>query len=285
MPRLDFFQEKEHLYYIAAPFDDFPFNVRLAGISETNPDYKASILPNVSSFYYHQFEYVVSGQGSIEINDRTINISAGDFFFIRKGKNRIIRSDRNNPLVKLYLSAKGAPLEAILSAYNFKDDAIALKIDLKNQFDEILEIVKTSTGTSRDICDKLGMIILEIIQKVYSQREKSSPKYSEDIALQIQDYIELNINRNLTLDDLYRQFFLGKTQLIKVFKKRHKCTPLYYHQKRKIDIAKDYLRLPGTKTDELAEFLGFSDTVYFTRVFKKHTGMTLTEYKKKIKGM
>ena len=283
MPRLDLHFKKEQLYYVATPVDDLPFNVLVAGISEKNPDYSNTIHPNGSSFHYYQFEYVVSGQGSIEINNRTLNLSAGDFFFIRKNETRTIRTNKNDPMVKLYISAKGEPLDSILSAYNFNEDALVLKVDLKEQFDEIIEIIKTSTESIPDICNRLSVIILQIIQKVHKQRKKVLSDRTQDVALRILDYIESNLNRNLTLDELCRQFFLGKTQLISVFKRKHRQTPLSYHQKRKIDVAKNYLRISGIKTADLAEFLGFSDAIYFSKVFKKHTGMTVREYKSAIK--
>ena len=38
------------------------------------------------------------------------------------------------------------------------------------------------------------------------------------------------------------------------------------------------------KIYEIADLLSFENAYYFSRVFKRHTGMTPTEYQKKLRG-
>ena len=284
MPFLESHYKKEYLYFIASNFDNFPINVRVAGLSEENPDYANRTSPTNSTYNCHQMEYVVDGRGFIETPEGKFTVSKGDFFFVRKGQYRVLKTDKNNPFTKYYIAANGFLMDALLLSYGIKENLIIENIDLKSEFKKIFETVKFCPSDMDDgkLCDILGLIVIEIIQKLQRVRNPHLPRHKEDTALLIQDYIDLNINHNISLDDLCNHFHLGKTQLIEIFRKKHHCTPMHYHQKKKINAAKDYLLIGGTKTSEVVELLGFSDALYFSKVFKKHTGMTLTEYKKLI---
>ena len=52
----------------------------------------------------------------------------------------------------------------------------------------------------------------------------------------------------------------------------------------RMERAKDLLLDSTKKNYEIAEQVGFADPHYFGSVFKKYTGMTPTEYAKKIRG-
>ena len=51
---------------------------------------------------------------------------------------------------------------------------------------------------------------------------------------------------------------------------------------RRIAIAKNYLHLPDSKIGEVCEMVGFNDICYFSRIFKKRSGLTPNQYMKKI---
>ena len=53
----------------------------------------------------------------------------------------------------------------------------------------------------------------------------------------------------------------------------------------KIDLAKKYLREDNYNISQISEILGYSGIHYFSRQFKKATGMSPTEYSTSIKAM
>jgi two-component system response regulator YesN len=52
-----------------------------------------------------------------------------------------------------------------------------------------------------------------------------------------------------------------------------------YINEVRIEKAKELLRDVRYKTYEIADRVGIQDARYFSRLFKKHTGMTPTEYR------
>ena len=70
--------------------------------------------------------------------------------------------------------------------------------------------------------------------------------------------------------------------LRQAFKKQTGVSPLEYLNDMRINNAKKLLvinRTPTYRINEVAQFSGFYDVGYFTRMFKKKTGMTPTEYR------
>ena len=51
----------------------------------------------------------------------------------------------------------------------------------------------------------------------------------------------------------------------------------------RISAAKGYLEKSGKNINEISNIVGYENPLYFSRLFKKYTGLTPTEYKKRHK--
>jgi two-component system response regulator YesN len=58
-----------------------------------------------------------------------------------------------------------------------------------------------------------------------------------------------------------------------------------YLENMRITLAKRYLQLSNLSVSEIGDRCGYRDHNYFSKVFKKHTGMSATEYQKQMKGL
>ena len=103
---------------------------------------------------------------------------------------------------------------------------------------------------------------------------------------ELQDEIVRILNSKIydrfTLDDLCDQLHYGTTQLCTFFRKKTGKSIYQTYLKLKIDEAKKLIR-KKISFSEIADKLCFDSVSTFTYVFKKHVGMTPSEYKKSIK--
>ena len=60
-----------------------------------------------------------------------------------------------------------------------------------------------------------------------------------------------------------------------------KIPPMQYIVSLRISAAKGYLDNSDKNINEIAGIVGYDNALYFSRLFKKYTGMTPTEYKKR----
>ena len=63
-----------------------------------------------------------------------------------------------------------------------------------------------------------------------------------------------------------------------LFKKTFKMSPVRFVTKMRIDYAKELLVTNRRSISEIAEMCGFSNTYYFSNVFKKQTGFSPSQY-------
>lgn len=85
--------------------------------------------------------------------------------------------------------------------------------------------------------------------------------------------------------EICRRFSISESALQKLFRAKMGCGVMQYCQRLKIDAAKRLIRQKRMNFTEIAESLGYSSIHYFSRHFKKQTGMTPTQYADSVKAM
>ena len=90
------------------------------------------------------------------------------------------------------------------------------------------------------------------------------------------------MTENVSLSDISKKFFIGKTQLCKIFDEYLGEGPIEYYSRLRMVEAKRLLREEKLSVSRISDTLGYSSIHNFSRAFKKATGMSPSEYKKKI---
>ncbi len=101
----------------------------------------------------------------------------------------------------------------------------------------------------------------------------------------ILEYLEDNIRRCMSVDDICEDNLIEKSQLQKIFRDQQHCGVIDYFSRMKIDFAKDLIQENSMNISEISNYLGYSSIHYFSRQFKKITGMSPSEYTSTIKGI
>lgn len=91
-------------------------------------------------------------------------------------------------------------------------------------------------------------------------------------------YVLSNITTRITLQEVAEQVNLSSSYLSTLFKKHYNQSFVDFVNQSKIDYACRLIREGNYKFYEISYMLGFENAYYFSRVFRKCTGMTPTEY-------
>ncbi len=94
-------------------------------------------------------------------------------------------------------------------------------------------------------------------------------------------YIERNLGTALYLDEIASHACLSKYHFCRLFKKHVGVSPIQFVLNLRISRAKVLLSRPELTIASVAVRTGFSDLSEFNKKFKKVTGITPTEYRKK----
>lgn len=98
----------------------------------------------------------------------------------------------------------------------------------------------------------------------------------------VKSYIAANFNRKIKIAEIAETVSLSENYLHRVFKKYTGMTILSYIQQIKIEAAKSYIAQYHPTEQEVAEYVGIEDGLYFSRLFKKVTGRTFLSYRESL---
>ncbi len=92
-------------------------------------------------------------------------------------------------------------------------------------------------------------------------------------------YIDRRLGEKLTLEGVCRANGLSQSTLSRQFRVYARCSFVEYLTSRRVERARSLIeREPGRRMKEIAGEAGFSDPLYFSRVFRARTGLTPTEF-------
>ncbi|GHP14277.1 hypothetical protein YK48G_17020 [Lentilactobacillus fungorum] len=94
-------------------------------------------------------------------------------------------------------------------------------------------------------------------------------------------FIKSNINQPLSLESVAKAVFLSPSYLSKAFKQKLGVNFINYVNSLKIAFACEKLITTNSKVSAIASQLGYSQTSYFTKIFKSYAGMTPLVYRKR----
>lgn len=102
---------------------------------------------------------------------------------------------------------------------------------------------------------------------------------------EVMNVLQEGIYQSLSIDDICAKTAYGRAYLFRVFKATTGKTIMEYYLSLKIKKAKQLLRENDLSVKEIAERLAFNEPNYFTKTFKRLTGLTPTAYKRRCVGL
>ena len=127
-----------------------------------------------------------------------------------------------------------------------------------------------------------------IVQKVPKQYSdlvlKHTVKEHSPLIRKTLHYIALHLHRELSLEEIAEKMGVHSTYLSKQFNKEVKISLSNYINEKRIQEAEKLLKTTKKSIAEIAVELSYHEVNYFTKVFKKITGKTPTEYRNSLEN-
>ena len=134
---------------------------------------------------------------------------------------------------------------------------------------------------SEAVLQALGNLLVSLVS-FYGDKKKYSP-----VVELVREDIAKNLSNPLyALDDYIKKLPLNYDYVRKLFQKETGATPRTYLENARMELAANLLssgvtnKYSNYSVSQVAEACGYSEPMYFSRVFKKHFGVAPSEYKK-----
>lgn len=121
----------------------------------------------------------------------------------------------------------------------------------------------------------------EFLLKIFCIDDENNMISDEELMSSIDSYLKENLTKKINVETVCKHFFISQPKMNRIFKKYKNSSFIEYLTFLKIEEAKSIIQSqPNISINHLASVLGFTDNLYFSKVFKKITSLSPTQYKK-----
>ncbi|WP_052406357.1 helix-turn-helix transcriptional regulator [Clostridium culturomicium] len=228
-----------------------------APLKETN------VGENIESMYTNENLYLqIITDGDIDGLSKLIGSLKSNMKF-KLRSNNTLRDMKNYGFTLNSLSRKAAERGFVHPFYiNEASTELAIRIENAASENELFTIFK-----------EIPSVYCKIV------REKSLKEYSLLIRKAI-NYINLNLNSNLTLSSIANNIVVNPNYLSSKFNKEVHESIASFINRRRIEESLKLMKNTSLSITAISEQVGFNDVNYFSKVFKKLLGISPSEYRK-----
>lgn len=219
--------------------------------------------------------YVLTGKGYFN----GIPVNEGQGFLIYPEQDEEYYSDPSNPWEFLWIISSDNAMKEIFNRYYTNNEAYIFDFYSVTEVRKIANEVVTKNG---DILGSLKMLemYLHILNshtytKLPTQRKTNCEIYLEFCA----DFIETNIHKKITVEELSDLVGVSQPYLYKIFKNKFNMSIKEYITYYKINRAKKLLVETNMLITEIANSVGYSDVLAFSKAFSSKEKVSPQKYR------
>ena len=236
--------------------------MRLIYFKHNNHQQRIRIPHEKISFY--DLTFLLEGTMHWKINGKAFTVNAGYVFLIPKFSLR-----EREPVENCHYYSFNFFCDDEIELPSLIENGVTNEIRLLlSACDEINKSVLDSTKPLEHTLEALLSIVISNFDA------NKMPPVVQTIKL----YIAQHIRQPLNLEEITNSTFFSTVHCSSVFKRETGQSIIDYALDEKIRLAKRYI-FENTPLRQVAEAVGFSDYNYFSRMFKKRTGVTPMQYK------
>lgn len=122
-------------------------------------------------------------------------------------------------------------------------------------------------------------LVTLLFSKTVEYFTSHQPSRTQQVALQGKNYIDDNYaNSSLNVQDIASAQYINQTYLRSMFKREYGLTISDYITKTRMEAAALLLKQKTHRLANIAETVGYNDSSYFSKCFKKYYGMSPSQY-------
>ncbi|MBD8070653.1 response regulator [Bacillus sp. PS06] len=275
-------------------------DVLLSTISAFQHKESARLLAGTGSVVEHTGYFPQSYEEAVYALESVYNHQTANYMIfhpeLKKKRQELIPFEKEKELIE---AIKEGDLQRSLQQFDTYFQLVheASQHELKETMKRMEEFFSVLTRPIKELgIDEEVQLSLQMLESPMQVRERAKShlisimehirewrKNDIDVLLlNTKAYIDHNYHKQITLDDVAEKVGLSSYYLSKLFKDRFDITFIDYLTQARLNKAKKFLRDDRLSLKEIALTIGYKDPNYFSRVFKKETDLSPSEYRRKL---
>ena len=233
----------------------------------------------------YQLLYIAHGKGHFyfkNTGEETI-VQKGNMVLFRPGEPQVYYYYAADKTEVYWVHFTGSEVEKYLEHYELPQDENVFFTGVSPDYPWIFNQIIRELQLQRVNYEEMLRILLRHVLLAINRFVKEGKQNKSDLVNEIEraaHYFEENYNKEISIEQYAQEHLMTVNRFIISFKNIMKMTPMQYIMSLRITAAKGYFDSTNKNVTEVASAVGYDNSLYFSRVFKKYTGYSPSEYKK-----
>lgn len=232
----------------------------------------------------YQLLYVASGKAHFYFNGKDTVVTAGHMILYRpKEEQKYVYYGKDQTEV-YWVHFTGSDVKRILKTYHFPDKGHVICTGNSPEYHRIYRKMIRELQLCKPHFEELLSMLLRqlfiLVSRETSDGKKINPHTQNELEQALR-YFDQHYNEEINIDDYAASRHMSTCWFIRCFKQYNGITPMQYILTVRIANAQNLLDTTIYNITEIAAIVGYDNPLYFSRLFKKQTGLSPSEYRKR----
>ena len=237
----------------------------------------------------YQLLYIAAGKGYFYFkgsSEPTV-VTKGNMVLFRPKEPQVYYYYAKDKTEVYWVHFTGWKIEQYLDSYELsKDENVfftGVSADYPWIYNQIIRELQLQRANYEDVIKLFLHHILLTVNRYIKEGKQTKNDTINDIERAVH-YFNANYTKQISIEQYASEHLISVNWFIHNFKKIMKMPPMQYIVSLRIAAAKSYLENSNKNIAEIALTVGYDNPLYFSRLFKKYTGLTPSEYRQRNKN-